>query len=207
MSFSLAKNFIFLLDSKNNFKFLVDLSASLSIIPHSSLAPSTGPHLVGANGKQIPAWGFRRHTVCFSSQTFEFDFLLAAVATPLLGMDFLAKFELSIFPSKQQVLHADSDRTLTKASTNSLISPWNPEIAAAVAALPPQVQQLLEEFKSLLRPNAAPPKPLPLHGVVHRIDTGSAAPVFARPRRSVALVDTVVSCLHASPPPPPTAHN
>ncbi len=33
----------------------------------------------------------------------------------------------------------------------------------------------------LLRPSATPPKPL--HGVVHHIDTGSAAPVFARPRQ------------------------
>ncbi len=53
--------------------------------------------------------------------------------------------------------------------------------AAAVAALPPQVQKLLEKFPSLLRPSAAPPKPL--HGVLHHIDTGSAAPVFARPQR------------------------
>jgi hypothetical protein len=74
MSFSSAKNLIFLLDSKNNFKILVDSGASLSIIPHSSLAPPTGPHLAGANGKQIPAWGFCRYTVCFSSQIFEFDF-------------------------------------------------------------------------------------------------------------------------------------
>jgi hypothetical protein len=103
------------------------------------------------------------------------------VATPLLGMDFLEKFDLSIIPSKQQVLHAASGRTLTKASTYSSISPWNPETAAAVATLPPQVQKLLEEFPLLLRPNAAPLKPL--HGVVHRIDTGSAAPVFTRPRR------------------------
>ncbi len=48
-----------------------------------------------------------------------FDFLLAAVATPILGMDFLAKFELSIIPAKQQVLHAASGRTFTKASTIS----------------------------------------------------------------------------------------
>ncbi len=32
-----------------------------------------------------------------------------------------------------------------------------------------------------MRPSADPPKPL--HGVVHHIDTGSAAPVFAHPRR------------------------
>ncbi len=74
-------------------------------------------------------------------------------------MDFLAKFGLSIIPSKQRVLHAASGRTFS-----------------TVAALPPQVQQLLEEFPLPLRPSAAPPKPL--HSVVHHIDTGSAAPVF-----------------------------
>jgi hypothetical protein len=99
-------------------------------------------------------------------------------------MDFLIKFELSIIPAKRQVLHAASGRTLTQASTSSFVSPWSPETAAAVAAvaaLPPQVQKLLEEFPSLLRPSAALPKPL--HGVVHHIDTGSAAPVFTCPRR------------------------
>jgi hypothetical protein len=69
---------------------LVDSGASLSILPHTSMGPPTGPHLVGANGKPIPTWGFRRRTICFSGQNFEIDFLLAAVATPLLGMDFLA---------------------------------------------------------------------------------------------------------------------
>jgi hypothetical protein len=136
---------------------------------------------VGANGKLIPAWGRRSQIVSFAGQDFEFDFFLAEVATPIIGMDFLAKFELSIIPAKQQVLHAVWGRTLTKASTSSFVSPWNPETIAAIAALPPQVQKLLEEFPSLLRPSAAPPKPL--HGVVHHIDTGSAAPVFAHPRR------------------------
>ncbi len=59
-------------------------------------------------------------------------------------MDFLAKFELSIIPAKQQVLHAASGRTFTKASTSTFVSPWSTENAAAVAALLPQVQKLLE---------------------------------------------------------------
>jgi hypothetical protein len=108
-------------------------------------------------------------------------FFLAAVATPIIGMDFLAKFELSIIPAKQQVLHAASGRTLTKASTSSFVSPWYTETTAAIAALPPQVQRLLEEIPLLLRPSVTPPKPL--HGVVHHIDTGSAAPEFTRPWR------------------------
>jgi hypothetical protein len=96
MSFLVAEHLIFLQDTMNNLNFLVDSGASLSILPHSSTAQPTGPHLVGANGKSIPAWVFHHSTVCFSGQNFEFDFLLAAVATPLLVMDFLAKFGLSI---------------------------------------------------------------------------------------------------------------
>ncbi len=42
---------------------------------------------MGANGKPIPAWGLHRRTVCFAGHNFEFDFLLAAVATPVLDMD------------------------------------------------------------------------------------------------------------------------
>jgi hypothetical protein len=171
-----TKNLIFLKDSKSNLNCLVDSGASISILPHSSSAPPTGLHLVGANGNIVPVWGCRRQIVSFASHDFEFDFFLAAVATPIIGMDFLTKFELSIIPAKRQVLHATSGHTLTQASTSSFVSPWSPETATAVAALPPQVQKLLEEFLSLLRPK-------PLHGVVHHIDTCSAAPVFARPRR------------------------
>ncbi len=101
---------------------------------------------MGANRGVIQVWGRRRQTVTFASQDFEFDFFLAAVATPIIGMDFLTKFELSIVPAKRQVLHAASGRTLTQASTDIFDSPWSPETAAAVAALPPQVQKLLEEF-------------------------------------------------------------
>jgi hypothetical protein len=181
MSVRPAKKLIFLQDTKNNFKFLVDSGASLSVLPHTSTAPPTGPHLAGANGKPIPAWGFRRCTVCFSGQnsTLISYWRQLPVATPLLGKVFLAKFGFSIIPSKQQVLHATSGRTFSKASTTSFTGPWSPETTAAVAVLPPQVQQLLGEFLSLLHPSAAPPKPL--HGVVHHIDTGSAAPVLACP--------------------------
>jgi hypothetical protein len=132
-----TKNLIFLKDSKNNLNFLVDSGASISILPHSSSAPPTGPHLMGANGNIVPVWGRRCQIVTFASQDFKLDFFLAAVATPIIGMDFLRKFELSIIPAKRQVLHAASGCTLTQASTSSFVSPWSPETAAAVAALPP----------------------------------------------------------------------
>jgi hypothetical protein len=47
---------------------------------------------VGANGDIVPVWGRHRQIVTFASQDLEFDFFLAAVATPIIGMDFLTKF-------------------------------------------------------------------------------------------------------------------
>jgi hypothetical protein len=82
MSFLPAKNLIFLQDSQNDFKFLVESGASVSILPHSSSAPPIGPHLVGANGKQIPVWGFRHRNVCFSGQNFVFDFFTGGRCYP-----------------------------------------------------------------------------------------------------------------------------
>ncbi len=52
---------------------------------------------MGANGDVLPVWGRRRHTVTFNNFDFEFDFYLAAVAAPIIGMDFLQKFELTMF--------------------------------------------------------------------------------------------------------------
>jgi hypothetical protein len=60
-----------------------------------------------------------------------------------------------------------SGRTFSKASTTSFISLWSPETAAAVAALPPQIQQLLEEFPTLLRTSATPPLTAPRRGASH----------------------------------------
>jgi hypothetical protein len=74
MSSLLQKNLIYIHYLHNNLNFLVDSGASISILSHSSSVPPTGPHLVGANGKPIPAWGVRRRTVCFAGHNFEFDF-------------------------------------------------------------------------------------------------------------------------------------
>jgi hypothetical protein len=53
---------------------------------------------VGADGRPIASWGTRRLRLQFGQQHYEFDFLLAVVAKPILGNDFLHAHEL--------VLHA-----------------------------------------------------------------------------------------------------
>jgi len=80
--------------------------------------------------------------VRFDCQPFLFDFLQAAVATPILGMDFLAKFELTIIPLKRQVLHTAMGRIFSQASTIFLITHGTP------TPLPPTY---LHRFKNYSR--------------------------------------------------------
>jgi hypothetical protein len=61
---------------------LVDSGPSISILPHSSPAPSTGPHLVGANGKIVPVWGHRCQVVSFAGHDFEFLFFTSQQLLP-----------------------------------------------------------------------------------------------------------------------------
>jgi hypothetical protein len=63
-----------------------------------------GPPITSASGKPIPCWGWRELLVDFGGQQFRWQFLLAAVAFPLLGADFLAAFSL-IVDLKQFVVY------------------------------------------------------------------------------------------------------
>jgi hypothetical protein len=82
MYFQPAKNLIFLHDRRNDFRFLVDSGTSLQVLSYSSSDLHTGPHLVGANGKTIHAWGFHQFSVIFSGQILKFDFFVGHSGYP-----------------------------------------------------------------------------------------------------------------------------
>jgi hypothetical protein len=124
MSFSHGSGLLFLKDSHSKLSFLVDSGAKLSILPCSSSAMASGPKLNGANGANIPTWGFQKRTLAFGNKFFTHEFLLAKVATPILGLDFLRKFQLSIQPLQSKVLDKDQ-RPLT-----------SPYVAAAATQAP-----------------------------------------------------------------------
>jgi hypothetical protein len=76
--------------------FLVDTGSVYSVMPFSSDAPATGPAITSAAGKPIPCWGWQAAAVKFGGTVYQWKFLLAAVAFPLLGADFLASFKLVV---------------------------------------------------------------------------------------------------------------
>ncbi len=108
MHFPANVGFIFLTDELTNDRYLVDTGATLSIIPCNQSSSPSGPLLKGADGQPIPSWGFIKKTVQFQGKHFTSTFLQAAVAGPILGIDFLRKFKVIVSPELSQIQFACS---------------------------------------------------------------------------------------------------
>ena len=72
----------------------MDSGAAFLVLPHTSTEPTCGPALHGADGSWINCWGRRQKDVVAAGRRFSWNFLLANVAFPILGSDFLAFFKL-----------------------------------------------------------------------------------------------------------------
>ncbi len=97
---------IFLTDELTNDRYLVDTGATLSIVPCTSNAGPSGPLFKGADGQPIPLWGFVSKTAQFQGKLYTARFLQAVVAGPILGIDFLRKFRITVATQTSQLLFA-----------------------------------------------------------------------------------------------------
>ncbi len=114
-----AGQLIHMLDQISNRRFLLDTGAAYSILPHCSSLPASGPMLFGPAGQPIPCWGDRLVQLKFQDQDFSWKFLLADVAFPILGVDFLRAQRLLINPEG----HALLDSTGRRLASQLLHSP------------------------------------------------------------------------------------
>ena len=95
---------LFLHDKFSGNKFLVDTGAALSVFPHRSSSPPSGPPLVAADGRSIPSWGRKQFRLSFSNLCFSHDFVLAGVSTPIIGLDFLQDNALLVDTAGSRIL-------------------------------------------------------------------------------------------------------
>ena len=87
--------------------YLVDVDNSKQYLQHpppKSSAEPTGPRLMTADGKPLHCWGRRTCTVRTSTRQFSWTFLLAPVAFPILGADFLSNFRLLLDISNKRLM-------------------------------------------------------------------------------------------------------
>jgi hypothetical protein len=74
--------------------------------PCASNANPSGPLLKGTDGLPIPSWGFITITVQFQGKLFTSSFLHSAVGGPILRIDFLSKFRITVATETNQIQFA-----------------------------------------------------------------------------------------------------
>ena len=108
-----GSDLLYIKDRVSSLEFLVDTGSEVSIIPFSSKVHSNlnsvNIHLFGANGSAIRTYGSIHKCVKFSDKLdFSFTFIVADVQQPILGIDFMKKFKLSVSPCNQSLIHLPS---------------------------------------------------------------------------------------------------
>ncbi len=167
MQFPANAGLIFQMDELTNDRYLVDTGATLSIVPCMSNTGPSGPLLNGADGLPIPSWGFVSKSVQFQGKLFTAKFLQVAVAGPILGINFLRKFRITVTPETSQVLFVCTAMAPAAAELPlpSVLPIVEPSISISAPqkipdSVPYDVKRLLKKFPSVLRTGHVMPTPI-----------------------------------------------
>jgi hypothetical protein len=95
----------------------------LEIVPCSQNSSPSSPLLKGADGQPIPSWCFIQKTVQVQDKYYTSSFLQAAVAGPILGIDFLRKFKVTAVPEISQIQFACTAAAPPAPYLLSVVSP------------------------------------------------------------------------------------
>lgn len=168
-------------DKSNNLVYLIDTGADISVIPKSVCAKSNInmvhiPKLYAANGTNINTYGAVRKSVNLNlRRDFMWNFIIADVQTPIIGVDFLSHFELLVDVKNNILIDTKTDLR-KQCKLNSGISM---RITTINSTQP--LASLLTEYKCITE-MCNQTEPSVKAKVYHYIET-KGPPVFARPRR------------------------
>lgn len=178
MAAGLNDSLLFVCDSQSGRRFLVDTGAEVSVLPATGLDTrigEPGPSLKAANGSTINTYGVHTTQLRFASRQYKWDFVIADVARPLLGADFLRAHSLLVDLKGKRLVDAETYLSipLGKAGTGA------PHLDA-ISAHTDKYSMLLAEFPAITVPNFS--QSSAKHGIEHFIPT-KGPPVHARARR------------------------
>ena len=95
---------LYLVDVASSMCYLVDFGSTYSILPHKSSAEPTGPRLMTADCKPLHCWGRRTCSIRTHTRESSWTFLLAPMAFPILGADFLSNSRLLVDISNNRLV-------------------------------------------------------------------------------------------------------
>ena len=136
---------VFLKDQSSGALFLANTGATVSINPGPT--SSGGQALTVANGGTIATGAERTLQLVFNdsksrSHSFNFDFIQGQVDGPILGIDFMRRFKMTVDPSAACVCRGDG--TVFPGSLSTSLS------NVVLSAIPSDIQHLVEVFSRSL---------------------------------------------------------
>ncbi len=168
---------LFALDRLSGQHFLIDTGSSVSTLPakaDSSQRRELTPTAFAANGAAITTYGYHVKRVDFQlCRDFCWSFLLADIPCPIIGIDFLKHFNLTV-----DVPHGRLVDITTRLSTALKWRSTTVDGVSLVDSVCP-VSDLLKKYPEITR--ASPVGPVK-HSVRHHIET-HGPPVFCKARR------------------------
>lgn len=172
---------LFVTDCVTKMQFLVDTGSDLCVFPRSAIktpCTRTKYDLAAANDSVIHTYGPALLHINFGlKRDFTWNFIIADVSKPIIGVDFLSHFNLLVDCRNQRLV----DGT-TKLSVAAIAFDASEDIASVKAVSgESELHSLLREFPEITRPAGvhSPPK----HNTLHFIKTTSGPPVSCKPRR------------------------
>ena len=173
------KCLLFVHDFISGRQFLVDSGSAVSTLPASARdrsIGSTGPTCFAANGSTISTYGERTTTIRLGNRRFKWTFLIADIPQPLLGADFLCRFNLLVDNRRKCLVDGEKHSSIN-ASTSPATSY---RLMNSICFSNSTYASLIEEFSDITTPDFR--KSPHRHGIELHIQT-EGPPVFSRPRR------------------------
>ena len=170
---------LFVTDKLDKCRYLIDTGAAVSVLPKSCANGTVGTGslpLVAANNTTITTYGtYKKRVDVGLKRDYNWTFIVAEVAQPILGADFLIHYNLLV-DLQNRCLHD----TRTGLAIHATMSSVKPLLLQKVDCVQNEYTELLAQFPELTRPVTRGDKIK--HGITHKIVT-KGHPVFARPRR------------------------
>lgn len=172
---------LFVTDKKTKMQFLVDTGSDLCVFPRIYFKQNRARsdyNLCAANGSMIATYGHVNLMLNLGlRRDFAWQFIVADVTKPIIGVDFLCFYNLVVDCRNQRLI--DNSTSLTTVA--SLARPM--DIISSVKSVigESDYHDILREFPEITRPHGT--HRTPTHNTLHHIRTTTGQPVSCTPRR------------------------
>ena len=169
---------IYVMDRSTKAQFLVDTGSDLCVFPRTLVREPRKKSLYelsAANGTPIATYGTATMTLNFGlRRDFTWRFVVADVTKPIIGVDFLAHYDLLVDVRNQKLI----DATTRLSVSGKTVTEETPSVKIVTGST--NFHELLTRFPEITRPDGTATVK---HKTVHFIKTTPGQPVAHKPRR------------------------